>query len=96
MDALDLAVVGLLVLAVGDLAVLLSNRDSKVEWALRLILATALSLSALLLHQRDFDWPLLTLLAALGCACEGVLLWRRFVAVRQGQLRDDKPNDRSD
>ncbi|ANJ76541.1 hypothetical protein A9Y76_28565 (plasmid) [Ralstonia insidiosa] len=85
MSVFDVAAVGLVVLAIGDVALLLFSRESKCDWALRLTLAAALAVAALLIQQRDFSvgiWGLLVVLA--GC-CQAGLIWRRVADVKRGQ-----------
>lgn len=83
MNALDVAAVGFIVLAIGDIALLLGNRESKIDWALRLVLAAVLAISALRIHQRDFDVGLWVLLVILAGGCQAALLWRRRVELKR-------------
>lgn len=84
MSAVDLASVVFLLLAVGDIALLLGNRESKLDWALRLVMAAALAIVALLFHRRDFDLPYLVVLALLVIACQAALVWRRIADLKRG------------
>ncbi|MBA9846801.1 hypothetical protein [Ralstonia pickettii] len=85
MNVLDVVAVGLVVLAIGDVALLLFSRESKSDWALRLILAAALAVAALLIQQRDFSVGIWVLLVVLAGCCQAGLIWRRVAEVRRGQ-----------
>ena len=85
MIVFDVVAVGFVVLAIGDVALLLCSRESKVDWDLRLVLAAALTVAALLMHQREFDvgfWALLVILAG---GSQAGLIWRRVAEVKRDQ-----------
>ncbi|WP_425952981.1 hypothetical protein [Ralstonia pseudosolanacearum] len=92
MDILDVVSLTLLMLAIADLALLLSNGEGKIDWALRIVMATSLAIAALLIHQRDFNIPYLFIVTVLTGICQSVLLWRRAAEVRRDGSNDASNN----
>lgn len=92
MSVFDVVAVGFVVLAIGDVALLLFSRESKFDWALRLILAAALSVAALLMQQREFSVGIWALLVVLAGSCQAGLIWRRVAEVKRGQHQGKDTN----
>ena len=92
MSVFDVVAIGFVVLAIGDVSLLLFSRESKIDWALRLVLAAALTVAAVLMHQRDFDVGFWALLVVLAGGCQAGLIWRRGADVKRGQHQRKSTN----
>jgi hypothetical protein len=87
---LNITALALVIVGVGDLALLPSCRKSGVELGLRLIVGACLILAGFLLYQKDLDLPFLAVLGGLGLAGQLALVYRSAVEYRRARARPDE------
>jgi FtsH-binding integral membrane protein len=81
MEAFDFLAVGLLIAAVGDVALVLYSSEKKIDRILRLVLAIAFVAGAVVAHERIANLTLGLAIALVIVVGQGALMWRSWRAV---------------